>query len=68
MYEDGKAFQIANEINRNKLHRLAISETHLTQSGRKYLQSGELLFSGRKDSEEVKLMISKQVKKAMRGW
>ena len=72
MYEAGKSFQIAKEMNRYKLHILGISETHWTQSGRKYLQSGELLlFSGRKDSkhsEGVGLMISKQVQKALRGW
>ena len=73
MYEVGKRAQVLAEMQRNKLHILGISETHLNQSGQQHLATGELfIFSGHNEDgphrEGVGLLISKTAKKTLRGW
>jgi len=74
MYATGKTFQVAAETRAYNLALLGISETRWTQSGRKKLNSGELLlYSGHEDvdsphSQAVALMPSKAAQKALIGW
>ena len=74
MYETGKTFLVATEMRAYNLALLGISETRRTQSGRKKLNSGELLlYSGHEDvdsphTQGVALMLSKAAQKALIGW
>lgn len=74
MYKTGKTFQVAAEIRAYNLALLGISETRCPQSGRKKLNSGELLlYSGHEDvdsphTQGVALMLSKAAQKALIGW
>ena len=72
LYEAGKCKQAINEMHRNKLHILGISESHWIQFGQKRLQTGEeILFSGKDQGphrEGVALILSKAAKKTLRGW
>ena len=46
LYEAGKCKQAINEMHRNKLHILGVSESHWIQFGQKRFQTGEeILFS-----------------------
>ena len=74
MYEMGKIFQVAAEMRVYNLALLGISATRWTHSGRKKLNSGELLlYSGHEDvdsphNQGVALMLSKAGQKALIGW
>ena len=73
MFEAGKTLQIVQEMQRNNLHILGISETHWNRSGQHHLNSGELfIFSGHDEDgphrEGVGLLLSKAARKTLRGW
>ena len=72
LYEAGKCKQAINEMHKNRLHILGVSESHWIQFGQKRLSTGEeILFSGRDQGphrEGVALILSKSAQKTLRGW
>ncbi|VDP58726.1 unnamed protein product [Schistosoma curassoni] len=74
MWDTGRAFQIAAEMERYNLEVLKISETHWTQVGQQRLTTGELLLYSGHEKENaphtrgVALMLSKQAQNALIGW
>ena len=74
MYQAGKTFQIAQEMNNYNLVLLGISEARWTQAGQKRLLSGELLlYSGHENedaphTEGVALMLSRDAQRALIKW
>lgn len=73
-YETGKTFQIAAEMRAYNLALLGTSETRWTQSGRKKLNSGELLLYSEHENvhsphtQGMALMLSKVPQKELIGW
>ena len=72
LYEAGKLSQVAKEMQRNHLHILGISETHLSQSGQKRMYDNLFICSGNDNDgphrEGVGMLISKAAQKTFRGW
>ena len=72
LYETGKIKQVCNEMHRNRLHILGVSETHWNQSGQKHLKEGALFIYSSNDGGHhrggVGLLISKMAQKTFRGW
>ena len=72
LYEAGKSSELTNEMKRNKLDILGVCETHLTDSEKTLLGTGEIMLrSGRKDNfhaEGVALLLGKRVQKSLIGW
>ena len=72
LYEAGKTAQVAQEMNRYRLHILGISETHWIGSDKKRLQTGELMiYSGHEEGphrDGVGMIIGKRAEKTFRGW
>ena len=72
MYETGVSAQVANEMQRYRIHILGVSETHWTQSGEICLGTGEkILYSGREDGKHaagVAIILNRTAQKSLRGW
>ena len=71
LFETGKCAQAIQEMKRNRLHILGVSETHWIHSGQKRMKSGEtILFSGKEEgthTEGVAFILSKEAQKTLRG-
>ncbi|VDP56570.1 unnamed protein product [Schistosoma margrebowiei] len=74
MWETGRVFQIAAQMERCNVKVLGSSETHWTQVGQQRLASGELLLYSCHEKENVihthgvALMLSKKAQSTLTGW
>ncbi|XP_068712999.1 craniofacial development protein 2-like [Montipora foliosa] len=72
MYECGKAAQVANEIQQNRVDILGVCESRWTGNGRVVLADGTtILYSGRQDGQHqggVALMLNRLAAKALLEW